>query len=177
MKEYKGKPKTISGLGIAIGILGTAILGILIIVGLNWVTGLISAFIAFIISFLYKGMIIKITIDKDKVEIYKPLGKKTIKFSNMAFCMVHGIDETDSIIYAFVKKKIGRTTGVKGVKQNLSFEEIVKIINKSNENIDLDINFNMAEKIPVSLVENTEELKHDILAILGGHQKKILNNI
>jgi uncharacterized membrane protein len=177
MKEYQGKSKALMGLGIAIIVLGAIILGILIMIGLNWVTGLIIAFIAFIVSFLYKGMVLKITVDSEKVQIYKPLGKKTIKFSNIAFCMVHGIDETDSIIYAFVKKKNGNRTGVKGIKQNVSFEEVVKIINKSSENIDLDINFNMAERITVSLVENSEELKNEILTTLGGHQKRILNNI
>ncbi|HYE09907.1 MAG TPA: hypothetical protein VEF53_06995 [Patescibacteria group bacterium] len=177
MKEYQGKSKALMGLGIAIVVLGAIILGILIIVGLNWVTGLIIAFIAFIISFLYKGMVLRITVDSEKVQIYKPLGRKTIKFSNIAFCMVHGIDETDSIIYAFVKRKIGKKTGVKGIKQNVSFEEVVKIINRSSENIDLDINFNMAERITVSLVQNSEELKNEILTTLGGHQKRILNNI
>ncbi|MDF2532966.1 MAG: hypothetical protein K0R80_3377 [Clostridia bacterium] len=177
MKEYQGKSKALMGLGIAIVVLGAIILGILIMVGLNWVTGLIIAFITFIVSFLYKGMVLKITVDSEKVQIYKPLGKKTIKFSNIAFCMVHGIDETDSIIYAFVKKKIGNKTGVKGIKQNVTFEEVVKIINKSSENIDLDINFNMAERITVSLVQNSEELKNEILTTLGGHQKRILNNI
>jgi hypothetical protein len=122
-------------------------------------------------------MVLKITVDSEKVQIYKPLGRKTIKFSNIAFCMVHGIDETDSIIYAFVKRKIGKKTGVKGIKQNVSFEEVVKIINRSSENIDLDINFNMAERITVSLVQNSEELKNEILTTLGGHQKRILNNI
>ena len=109
--------------------------------------------------------------------IYKPLGAKKIRFANIAFCMIHGIDETDSIVYAFVKKKRGNRTGVKGIKQDLSFEEVVRAINKAHENIDVDMNFNMAERIPVSLVENTEELKQEILHTLGGHQKKILNNI
>lgn len=177
MKEYKGKSKMLTGLGIAIGVLGAVILGILIISGVRAIPIGISAFLAFIISFLYKGMIIKITVDKEKVIIHKPLSKKVIKFSNIAFCMVHGIDETDSILYAFVKKKFGKTTTVKGIKQKISFEEVVKIINKSNENIDLDINFNMAQKIPVSLVENTEELKNEIFTTLGGCQKKVLNSI
>lgn len=176
MVEYRGKLKSLFGLGIAIGVLTAIVSGILITVGVKGITVIVSILILFLISFLYKGMIVKIKVDKEKIVIYKPLSKKTIRFSNIAFCMVHGINETESILYAFVKKRIGNTTGVKGIKQKLSFEEVVKIINKSHENVDLDINFNMSEKIPVSLVENTEELKSNILTTLGGHQKKILNN-
>jgi hypothetical protein len=177
MKEYQGKPKALMGLGIAIGVLGAIILGTFIIVGANGITIVMAAFLALIISFLYKGMVLKITVDDEKVQILKPLGRKTIKFSNIAFCMVHGIDETDSIIYAFVKKKIGKKTGVKGIKQKISFEDAVKIINKSEGTLDFDINFNMAEKITVSLVQNSDELKNEILVALGGHQKRILNDM
>lgn len=177
MKEYQGKPKALLGLGIAIGVMSAIILGTFIIVGPNIFTILLAAFLALIISFLYKGMVLKIIIDNEKIQILKPLGRKTIKFSNIAFCMVHGIDETDSIIYAFVKKKIGKETGVKGIKQKISFEEAVKIINKSEDSIDFDINFNMAEKITVSFVQNSDELKNEILTTLGGHQKRILSNM
>lgn len=177
MKEYQGKPKALMGLGIAIGVLGAIILGTFIIVGVNGITLVMAAFLALIISFLYKGMVLKIIVDNEKVQIFKPLGKKTIKYSNIAFCMVHGIDETDSIIYAFVKKKVGNKTGVRGIKQKISFEEAVKVINKSEGSIDFDINFNMAEKITVSLVQNGDELKNEILCTLGGHQKRILNNM
>jgi hypothetical protein len=177
MKEYPGKPKALMGLGIAIGAMGAIILGTFIIVGTNGITIVMAAFLALIISFLYKGMILKITVDNEKIQILKPLGKKTIKFSNIAFCMVHGIDKDDSIIYAFVKKKIGNKTGVKGIKQKISFEEAVKIINKSEESLDFDINFSMAEKITVSFVQNSDELKNEILTTLGGHQKRILNNM
>ena len=177
MKEYQGKPKALMGLGIAIGVLGAIILGTFIIVGVNGITVIMAAFFALIISFLYKGMVLKITVDNEKIQILKPLGKKTIKFANIAFCMVHGIDKNDSIIYAFVKKKVGNKTGVKGIKQKISFEEAVKIINKSEDNIDFDINFSMAEKITVSFVQNSDELKNEILTTLGGHQKRILNNM
>jgi hypothetical protein len=177
MKEYPGKTKLLAGLGIAIAVLGAIILLIIMTAGVKGITIVISAFLAFIISFLYKGMVLKISIDNEKVQIFKPLGRKTIKFSNIAFCMVHGIDETDSIVYVFVKKKVGKATRVRGIKQQLSFEEVVKKINKCEENVDLDINFNMSEKIPVSLVQNTEQLKNEILTTLGGHQKRILNNI
>ena len=91
--------------------------------------------------------------------------------------MVHGIDETDSIIYAFMKKKVGKKTGVKGIKQKISFEDAVKVINESEGTIDFDINFNMAEKITVSLVQNSDELKNEVLVTLGGHQKRILNDM
>ncbi|OGO76694.1 MAG: hypothetical protein A2Y23_10910 [Clostridiales bacterium GWB2_37_7] len=177
MKSYSGKSKSLAGLGIAIVVLTAIILGILIKVGVTGIVVVVSALLALVISFLYKGMIVKIKVDKEKVVIYKPLSKKTIKFCNIAFCMVHGIDETNSIIYAFVKKKFGSKTGVKGIKQTISFEEVVKIISKTDEYNDLDINFNMSEKIPVSLVENTEELKRDILTTLSGYQNKIINNI
>lgn len=177
MTEYQGKTKSIMGLGITIGVLSAIILFILIIVGVRGLTIVIAVLFALLISFLYKGMVLKITVDKEKILIYKPLGKKTIKFSNIAFCMVYGIDETESIIYAFVKKRIGHKTGVKGVRQKLSFEEIVMKINSSYENVDLDINFNLADKIPVSLVQKSEALKNEILTTLSSHQKRILNNI
>lgn len=173
MKEYKGKSKSILGLGIAIVVLMGIIAAMLAYFGVRGLTIVFTVLIALIVNLLYKGMILKILVDQDKVAIYKPLGKKTIRFENVAFCMVHGIDETESIMYAFVKK--GK--GVRGVKQNLSYQEIVKRINQSDENLDLDINFSMAEKIPVSFVENSEELKTKILDAIGGHQKNILNKI
>ena len=177
MKNYQGKTKALTGLGIAIGVMGAIILGTFIIVGVNGITIVIAVLLAFIMNFLYKGMVLKIVVDKDKISIYKPLGPKIIRFTDIAFCMVHGIDEMDSIIYAFVKKRVGKNAGVKGIKQNIPFQEVIKIINQSNDHVDLDINFNMAEKIPVSLVEDTEDLKNEILKTLGGHQKKILNNL
>jgi hypothetical protein len=177
VREYKGKSKTLSGLGIAIAALTIIILAILLTVGFSGLPAVFVALIALVISFLYKGMIIKITLDNDKVTVYRPLGRKSIRFSDIAFCMVHGIDETDSIIYAFIKKRTGGTNRVRGVKQNLSFEEVIKAVNKSEGNIDFDINFNMAEKIPVSFVENAEDLKKGILETLGGHQKRILKDM
>jgi hypothetical protein len=177
MKEYHGRSKTLIGLGIANIVLLAIIIGVLIIVGVKALTVVISLFIAWVISFLYKGMVVKIAVDKEKVMIYKPLGKKTIRFADIAFCMIHGIDETSSIMYAFVKKRRGRKIGVRGIKQDLSFEEVVKKINKSDDNFDLDINFNMAEKIPVSFVVGSEELKSEIMDKLGGYQKQFLNKL
>ena len=174
MKEYHGKSKALRGLGTAIIILLAGVLALFLISGVNAITIIIAALLALIMNFLYKGMVVKIAVDKDQIIIQKPLTQKVIKFSNIAFCIIHGIDETDSIIYAFVKKRAGT---VKGIKQNLPFEEVVKIINKSEDNINLDINFNMSEKIPVSLVSDSDELKDLILAILGGHQKRIINNL
>ena len=177
MKVYQGKSKSLLTLSIIIGIFAAIIVVMLVLVGVKPLTVLFSVIFAFAIHFCYKGMILRIAVDEEKVVISRPLGKKTIRFADIAFCMVHGIDETESIIYAFVKKRMGNRIGVKGIKQQLTFEEVVRIINKSQENIDLDINFNMAQRIPVSLVENTEELKNRILQTLGGHQKKILNQV
>lgn len=174
MKEYHGKSKALTGLGIAIILMLAGILALFLISGINGITIAVAAFLALIMNFLYKGMVVKISVNQDQIVIQKPLTQKVIRFSNIAFCIVHGIDETDSIIYAFVKKRAGT---VKGIKQKIPFEEIVKIINRSENSVDLDINFNMADKIPVSLVTEADELKNVILDTLGGHQKRIINNL
>lgn len=174
MKEYHGKSKALRGLGTAIIILLAGVLALFLISGVNGTNIIVAALLFLIMNFLYKGMVLKITVDKDQIIIQKPLTQKVIRFSNIAFCIVHGIDETDSIIYAFIKKRDGT---VKGIKQRISFEEVVKIINRSENNIDLDINFNMADRIPVSLVSEADELKDRILTTLGGHQKRMLNHL
>jgi hypothetical protein len=45
-----------------------------------------------------------------------------------------------------------------------------------NEDFDLDINFNRAKKIPVSFVENCEELKDRFLMEVGKYHVGIIND-
>lgn len=121
----------------------------------------------------YKGLIIAITVDEQKIKIYKPFNIKTIKFEDIAFCAVHGIDDDTTLLYAFTRKRYGKEDRVRGIKSNKSFDEIIKLISEDEGNTDLNINFNMASKVLISFVKNGDTLKDKILATVNERHKKI----
>jgi hypothetical protein len=95
-----------------------------------------------------------------------------VRFEDVALCAVHQVEEGSSLIYAFVKKRCRGGYTVKGIKPQLPFEEVVRITSR-DENVDLDMNFTRALKIPVSFVEKGEELKDLFLLEVGKHHVKI----
>lgn len=174
MEKFKGKPNSLKKLGI-IFIIST----LLALVSLIFIPNIILKTILLIIFIVtgwqvYKGLIFAIAVDDQKIKIYKPFGIKTIKFDNIAFCAVHGIDDDTTLLYAFTRKKCRTGDRVRGIKSNKSFDEIVKIISADEGNTDLNINFNMASKILISFVENGDILKDKILATVNERHKKII---
>ncbi|EYE87857.1 hypothetical protein Q428_11120 [Fervidicella metallireducens AeB] len=174
---YNGKKDSIKNLSI------TFIVCLLIlIVNTTFITNLTAKVVLFFIFIpvtfmVYKGIILKITLDDEKIKIYKPFYVNTIYFKDIAFCALHGIDDERSLLYAFVRKKWPKKKGVRGIKANLSFEDIVKIVSQDEGNTNLDINFNMAAKVPLSFVENSDDLKTQILTNVSNKHKEILKNM
>jgi len=122
----------------------------------------------------YKGLILSITVDDQEIKIYKPFNKRTIKFDDIAFCAVHGIDDDTTLLYVFRRKKHLKGDKVRGIKSDKSFDEIVKTISDDEGNTDLNINFNMASKVLISFVEKGDMLRDKILATVSERHKKIL---
>ena len=174
MERFAGKPDSLKKLGI---FFTTSTL--LIIISLMYVPNIIVKTILLVVFILaawetYKGLIIAITVDDQKIRIYKPFNIRTIKFDNIAFCAVHGIDDDTTLLYAFRRKKRRKRDGVYGIKSDKSFDEIVKIISEDEGNTDLNINFNMAFKVLISFVDNGDVLRDKILTIVNERHKKIL---
>ena len=163
MERFKGKPDSLKKLGVffTISVL-IALLSYISISNAILKAVLLVFFITFAWQF-YKGLILSITLDKQKIRIYKPFNVRTIKFDDIAFCAVHGIDEDTMLMYAFTRKRGLKGDRVRGIKSKKSFDEIVKLIAEDEGNTDLDINFNMASKIQVSFVEHSDILKCKIL--------------
>lgn len=174
METYKGKTEEIKGPIITVIVLAVVIFCLLVFVPHGIGLYIAIAFLLMILMFAYKGIVLKIIIDDTKIIIIRPITRSRIKIKNIAFCAVHEIDEEKSIIYSFVKQKYGKTYGVKGVKSKKNFNEIVKLVADDKAKSDLDVNFNKAEKIPVSFVENGEALKQKILDKVSKNQLSIL---
>ncbi|MFT5873729.1 MAG: hypothetical protein ACI8WT_002680 [Clostridium sp.] len=172
MEKFKGKPDSLKKLGIIfiISIL-LAIVSFMFIPNFGLKTFLIIICILFAWH-SYKGLIIAITVDDQKIKIYKPFNVRTIKFDNIAFCAIHGIDEETTLLYAFVRKKCFKGDRVSGISSKKSFDEIVKIISKDEGNTDLNINFNMAFKVLSSFVLNGDVLREKILYTVNERHKK-----
>jgi hypothetical protein len=174
MEKFAGKRNSIIKLGSIFAI--SSLLAIVSYLYISNVALKIILLIIFIISAynVYKGLILFITVDDQKIKIYKPFGIQTIKFDNIAFCAVHGIDDDTTLLYAFTRKKGLKGDRVSGIKSRKSFNEIVKIISDDEGNTDLNINFNMASKVLISFVENGDELRDKILATVNERHKKII---
>ena len=164
MERFAGKPDSLKKLGIFF-----TTSALLIIISLMFVSNMIVKTILLVIFILaawetYKGLILAITVDDQKIRIYKPFNFKTIKFDNIAFCAVHGIDEDTTLLYAFTRQKHFKGDRVRGLKLKKSFQEIVKIVSEDEGNTDLNINFNMASKVLISFVQDGDILTEKILA-------------
>lgn len=174
MEKFRGKPDSLKKLSI---IFISSFL--LAVVSLIFITNLTIKIILLLIFVIitwqtYKGLILSITVDEQKIRIYKPFNIRTIKFDDIAFCAVHGIDDDTTLLYAFTRQKYGKGDRVKGIKSNKSFSEIIKIVSEDEGNTDLNINFNMASKVLISFVQNGDVLKDKILATVNERQKKNL---
>ncbi|MBU3129387.1 hypothetical protein LGL55_06175 [Clostridium tagluense] len=174
MEKFSGKPDSLKKLGVSfiISIL-LAVVTLLFIPNFTLKTILLIIFISVAWQF-YKGIILFITVDDQKIRIYKPFNRRTIKFDDIAFCAVHGIDDDTTLLYAFRRKKHRTGDKVRGIKSNKSFDEIVKIISLDEGNTDLNINFNMASKVLISFVDKGDILRDKILATVNERHKKIL---
>lgn len=128
---------------------------------------IISLFLIIIPS--YKGMILKISMDEDRIIISRPLSHELIKIPDISFCAVHDIGEGNSTLYVFLRKKSGQTYRIKGIKSEKTYEEIMEALSKGGRPEGVKVNFNKASKIPVSLVENGNELKEKILDSVDAH--------
>ena len=172
MEKFYGRPDSIKKLGISFTIsVLLALVSYIFITNGILKTVLLIIFITFAWQF-YKGLILSITVDEQKIRIYKPFNIRTIKFDDIAFCAVHGIDEDTTLLYAFTRKRGLKGDRVGGIKSKKSFEEIVKLISEDEGNTDLDINFNMASKILISFVQQSDILKHKILDTVHERHKK-----
>lgn len=174
MEKFSGKSGSIRKLGIIFTV--SALLALVSYMYIPNFTLKITMFLIFIFSAYnaYKGLILNITVDDQKIKIYKPFSIKTIKFDNIAFCAVHGIDDDTTLLYAFTRIKSLKGDRVSGIKSKKSFDEIVKIISEDDGNTDLNINFNMASKVLISFVENGDVLREKILAAVNERHKKNL---
>lgn len=173
MEKFSGKPDSLKKLGI-IFIISVLLAFVSFIFVPNFILKTVLLIIFITVAWqAYKGLIIAITVDEQKIKIYKPFNIKTIKFEDIAFCAVHGIDDDTTLLYAFTRKRYGKGDRVRGIKSNKSFDEIIKLISEDEGNTDLNINFNMASKVLISFVQNGDTLKDKILATVNERHKKI----
>ncbi len=119
--------------------------------------------LALLISLVYKGMVLKISVDDNRIIISRPLSRQVIKLKDVAFCAVHDIGEGECTLYTFIRRNQGKNIGITGVKSEKPYEEIMETLRKGGKLEGVQINFNKASKIPIALVENNNELKEKIL--------------
>lgn len=176
MTKYKGRWDAIKGPLLIFTVMMALILTIYFLIPKGFLTYFFIVLLLFFTPLTYSGLILSINIDDKKLVVVRPFSRMTVKFENVALCAVHCIEEGKYLIYAFVKMKDFKGYTVKGVKPRLAFEEVIKISSR-DENIDLDVNFNRAKKIPVSFVENGEELKDRFLMEVGKHHAGIMDDV
>lgn len=174
MTEYKARPEAIKGPAITLAIMIAFELLIYFFFPKGFLTYFFMGLILVFIPLVYSGVILKIIMDDKKVVVVRPFTRLMIKIEDIAFCAVHGLDDGRHLIYAFVKKRYKGMDCVKGIKQKKPFEEIIREAMKDEECVDLDINFNMAKKIPVSFVEDAEALKDRIIGAVNRKNEKYL---
>jgi len=174
--EYKGRWEAIRGSLIVTAALIALITCIYVLVPHGfWAYFFIGLLLLFIPT-AYSGLILKITMDEKKIVVVRPFTRVTVKFEDVALCAVNCVGDGKYLIYAFVKQRYRGGYTVKGIKPKLPFDEVIKMSLKE-ECLDLDVNFNRAKKIPVSFVENGEELKDRFLLEVGKHQVKIMKEV
>ncbi len=119
--------------------------------------------LGFLIPLVYKGMVLKISLDENKIVITRLLSWQRIKLSDIAFCAVHDIGEGNFTLYTFMKEKRGNDIRIIGVKSEKTYDEVMETMKRGGKLDGVQINFNKATKIPIALVENSDELKEKIL--------------
>ncbi len=175
MTEYKGRWDAIRGPLIMFSVLIALAIVIYFLAPHGFWAYFFIVLILLFVPLTYSGLILKITINEKKLVVVRPFSRMPVKFEDVALCAVHCIEEGKYLIYAFVKQRYRNGYTVKGIRPKLPFDEIVKMANK-NENVDLDINFNRAKKIPVSFVEGGEELKDRFMQEVGKYHVKIMDD-
>lgn len=175
MTEYKGRWDAIKGPLVVLGILISLALIIYLFFPLGFFSYFFIALLLVFVPLAYSGIILKITIDDKRLVVVRPLTRVTVRFEDVALCAVHTIEEGKYLIYAFVKEKHRGIYTVRGVRPKLPFEEVVKMATKEEGYVDLDMNFSRSKKLPVSFVENNEELKDRFLMEVGKHHVKIID--
>jgi len=173
--EYKGRWDAIKGPLVVLSIMVALIAIIYLFMPKGFFAYFFIALILLFVPLVYSGLVLKILMDEKKLVVIRPFTRVTVKFEDVALCAVHCIDEGKYLIYAFVKKRYRKGYTVKGIKPRLSFEEVIRITAK-DENINLDINFNLAKKIPVSFVDGGEELKDRFMLEVGKHHVRIMDD-
>jgi hypothetical protein len=174
MTVYKGRWDAIKGPLVVLGILMFLVLIIYLAFQPSFLKYFFIVLLLLFVPITYSGIVMKITIDDKKLVVVRPLTRVTVRFEDVALCAVHGIEEGKYLIYAFVKEKRRGTDTVRGIKPKLPFTEVVKMAEGKDDNISLDINFNRAKKLPVSFVENGEELKDKFIMEVGKYHVKII---
>ena len=174
MTEYKGRWEAIRGPLVVLSIMLTLLIFVLFFVPQGFWFYFFMIMLLLFMPLAYSGLILKIMINDKKIVVIRPFTRVTVKFENVALCAVHNIEEGSSLIYAFVKSRSLKGYTVKGIRPKLSFDEIVRMTSK-NEDVDLDINFSRAKKIPVSFVDGGEELKERFLLEVGKYHVKIMD--
>lgn len=173
MTEYKGRWEAIRG-PLVVLVIMLVLIGIIYFFMPHsfWTYFFIVLFLIFI-PLPYSGLILKIRINDRKLVVVRPFTRVSVKFEDVALCAVHNIEEGSSLVYAFVKRRCRGGYTVKGIRPKLPFDEIVKMA-MANDNVDLDMNFTRAKKIPVSFVEDGEALKDRFLMEVGKHHVRIV---
>jgi len=176
MTIYKGKKRNLKTTGIVFLSFVAMILALLLFTQRGFFPWLFTVLLILMCIPTYSGMILNIKMDENKLEINRPFSRQTLKISSIAFCAVHDIGEGQSILYIFPKQKWAGREKIKGIKTNMSYEEAVEALSKGGRVEGLKVNFNKAFKVPVSLVENGDELKERILDKVDELNCKIFNN-
>lgn len=175
MTKYKGRWDAIKGPSLVLSIMLAMIFIIYFFIPKGFFSYFFIVLIAFFIPLTYSGLVLSINVDEKKLVVVRPFTLTRVRFEDVALCAVHCIEGEKYLIYAFVKKRDSKGYTVRGIKPRLPFEEVIKIASKE-DNVDLDINFNRAKKIPVSFVENCEELKDRFLFEVGKHHVRIMGD-
>ncbi len=175
MIKYKGRWDSIRGPLVVFSVMIAMILLIYFFIPKGFFTYFFIVLLLFFTPLAYSGLVLSINMDAKKLVIVRPFTRTVVRYENVALCAVHCIEEDKYLIYAFVKARDFKGYTVRGIKPRLPFEEVVRMSAK-DDYVDLDVNFNRAKKIPVSFVNNSEELKDRFLMEVGKHHVGIMDD-
>ncbi|HOR85077.1 MAG TPA: hypothetical protein PLL98_01200 [Bacillota bacterium] len=175
MTEYRGRWSAIKGPLIVLSVIIALVLTIYLFIPKGFFTYFFIALLLAFTPLAYSGLVLKIKIDENKLVVVRPFTRTTVRFEDVALCAMHCVEEGSYLIYAFVKQRYSKGYTVKGVKPKLPFDEVIKM-SLDKEDINLDINFSRAKKVPLSFVENSEELKDRFMMEVGKYHVKIMEN-
>lgn len=176
MTKYKGRWDAIKGPLLVFVLMIAMILTIYFLIPKGFFAYFFIALLLFFMPLVYSGLVLSINIDDKKLVVVRPFTRTSVKLADVAICAVHCIEDGKYLLYAFVRKRDIKGYTVRGIKPRLPFEEVIRI-STQEENVDLDVNFNRAKKIPISFVENSDELKDRFLLEVGRHHVKIMEDV